>query len=153
MANDAWLGRVAIPAAQVHAIPTTGSPAACALRYERDLRATLPGAEDGMHTFDYAVMGIGTDGHTASLFPGDQSALSERERWVLAVQAPAGTEPRDRITLTLPVLNRTRRIVFMASGASKRDPVAWSRSGRTNVPSALVRGTETTEWMIDAAAS
>ncbi|MGH7636284.1 MAG: 6-phosphogluconolactonase, partial [Gemmatimonadaceae bacterium] len=126
MANRAWLSRVGIPAGQVHPMPTrNGSPAECAARYERRLRDTIP---DQRSTFDLAIMGIGSDGHTASLFPGDDDALSERERWVLAVRAPQGTEPRDRITLTLPVINASRRVMFVASGAAKRERVAQARS-------------------------
>lgn len=150
MASGAWLSRVGIPAAQVHAIPTDGSPAACAARYERALRDTIPGQSS---TFDLAVMGIGTDGHTASLFPGDDDVLAERERWVLAVQAPRGTEPRDRITLTLPVINASRRVLFVAAGAGKRTPVAQARSGDRSIPAGRVHGTESTEWLVDAAAS
>ena len=151
MADRAWLSRVAIPRAQVHAIPTTnGSPAECASRYERVLRDTMP--RNG-GTFDLALMGIGADGHTASLFPGDAAALRERERWVLAVHAPPGTEPRDRITLTLPVLNASRGVVFVAAGAGKRDRVAQARAGDQEIPAARVRGEESTEWMVDAAAS
>lgn len=152
MAHRAWLSRVAVPPAQVHAIPTTeGSPGECAARYERMLRETI-GETDG-HTFDLAIMGIGTDGHTASLFPGDRHALEETRRWVLAVLAPPGIDPRDRITLTLPVINGSRRVVFVAAGEAKRERVAQARSGHADIPAALARGVESTEWLIDVAAS
>jgi 6-phosphogluconolactonase len=151
MAMRAWLSRAAIPPQQVHAIPTLdGTPATCASRYERTLRSEMPSA--GAHTFDLAVMGIGADGHTASLFPGDAAALSQRERWVMAVHAPPGTEPRDRITLTLPVLNRSRRVLFAAAGVGKRHRVAETLAGST-LPAAMVRGLESTEWLLDAAAA
>lgn len=151
MANGAWLSRVGIPPAQVHAIPTSnGSPDDCAAFYERSLRGTIAGQGS---SFDLAVMGVGTDGHTASLFPGDAAALAERKRWVLAVQAPPGTEPRDRITLTLPVINAARRILFVATGAAKRERVAQARSGDLSIPAARVRGLESTQWLVDAAAS
>ncbi|MGH7638361.1 MAG: 6-phosphogluconolactonase, partial [Gemmatimonadaceae bacterium] len=84
---------------------------------------------------------------------GDDDALAERERWVLAVQAPRGTEPRDRITLTLPVINASRRVMFVAAGAGKRERVAQARSGDLSIPAARVHGMESTEWLIDAAAS
>jgi 6-phosphogluconolactonase len=149
MAVREWLSKVPIPPHQVHAIPTVGGqPAECAERYERTLRRLMTGHT----TFDLAIMGIGTDGHTASLFPGDVAALSERERWVLAVQAPPGTEPRSRVTLTLPVLNRSTRVVFAAVGAAKRERVAEALSG-ADLPAALVQGRESTEWLLDAAAS
>lgn len=149
MAVREWLSKVAIPPHQVHAIPTVGGqPAECAERYERTLRRLMTDHT----TFDLAVMGIGADGHTASLFPGDVAALSERERWVLAVQAPPGTEPRHRITLTTPILNGSRRVLFVAVGAAKRERVAEALSGG-DLPAALVHGRESTEWLLDAAAS
>lgn len=146
MAVREWLVRVAIPRNQVHAIPTVGGTAAeCADRYEGTLRNAMSPGE----TFDLAIMGIGADGHTASLFPGDTRALSERQRWVLAVQAPPGTQPRDRITLTLPVLNGSSRVVFAAVGASKRERVAEALAGRADLPASLVQGREATEWLLD----
>lgn len=150
MARRAWLSRVPIPPGQVHAIPTTGgTPAECADLYQETLRGCFPhGAE-----FDCAVMGIGRDGHTASLFPGDAAALSERDRWTLAVVAPPGTDPRERITLTLPVLNSSRHVLFLAAGVDKRERVAQALSGDQNIPAARVHGRDSTEWMIDAAAS
>lgn len=151
MAHRAWLSRVAVTPMHVHAIPTTGgSPAACAERYQRILRETL---DRDARTFDLAIMGIGTDGHTASLFPDDEEALEERDRWVLAVRAPAGAEPRDRITLTLPAINASHRVVFVVAGEAKRERVAQARSGRARIPASLVHGVESTEWLVDAAAS
>lgn len=146
MAVREWLARVAIPRNQVHAIPTIGGTAPeCADRYEGTLRKSLPAGR----TFDLAIMGIGTDGHTASLFPGDARALSERDRWVLAVEAPLGTEPRQRITLTLPVLNGSRRMVLAAVGESKRERVAEALAGHAHLPAALVHGSASTEWLLD----
>jgi 6-phosphogluconolactonase len=150
MAARAWLSKVAIPAEQVHAIPTRGTPDECADAYERTLRGRL----SGDRTFDLAIMGMGADGHTASLFPGDARALSERTRWVLAVNAPPGTEPRQRITLTLPVLNASRRILFAVVGAAKRDRVREVLGAEgSGLPAALVQGRQSTEWLLDAAAS
>ena len=149
MAVREWLSKVAIPPHQVHAIPTVGGqPEECAERYEHTLRRLMTGHT----TFDLAIMGIGTDGHTASLFPGDVSALSERERWVLAVQAPPGTEPRRRITLTTPILNASRRVMFVAVGEAKRPRVAEALAG-ANLPATMIRGVESTEWLVDAAAA
>ena len=146
MAVREWLAKVTIPRNQVHAIPTVGGPAAeCAERYAGTLRSSFPAGT----TFDLAIMGIGTDGHTASLFPGDASALEERDRWVLAVQAPPGTEPRQRITLTVPVLNGSKRVVFAAIGEVKRDRVAEALAGHAQLPAALVHGRESTTWLLD----
>lgn len=149
MARSALLSRVPIPAHQVHPMPTEGAePADLAARYEATLRA--------QGAFDLAVMGMGADGHTASLFPGD-AALSEPERWVRALRAPEGTEVRDRLTLTLPALNRARTVVFLVTGGEKSDTVARvlrpARGGSDPpLPAALVRGLHGTEWLLDAAA-
>lgn len=146
MAVREWLAKVAIPRNQVHAIPTVGGPAAeCAERYERTLRNSF--STD--RTFDLAIMGIGADGHTASIFPGDVPALEERDRWVMAVEAPPGTEPRQRITLTVPVLSGSRRVVFAAIGAAKRERVAEALAGHAHLPAALVHGRESTTWLLD----
>jgi 6-phosphogluconolactonase len=147
MAVREWLAKVAIPRNHVHAIPTVGGPAAeCAERYDGTLRNSFPTGR----TFDLAIMGIGTDGHTASLFPGDESALAERDRWALAVQAPPATEVRQRITLTVPVLNGSTQVVFAATGEAKRDRVAEALAGHPHLPAALVHGRESTTWLLDA---
>ncbi|MBV9472667.1 MAG: 6-phosphogluconolactonase [Solirubrobacterales bacterium] len=92
-------------------------PEAAAAEYERELRAAGPGR------FDLVLLGIGPDGHTASLFPGQES-LSERSRLVVGVPE-AGLEPFvPRVTLTLSALTSARRVVFLVSGESKADAVA-----------------------------
>lgn len=150
MARSALLSRVPIPAHQVHPMPTEGAaPADLAARYEATLRSHN-------RAFDLALMGMGADGHTASLFAGD-AALSEPERWVRAVRAPEGTEVRDRLTLTLPALNRARHVVFLVTGGEKSDTVARvlrPALGGSDppLPAALVRGMHGTEWLLDAAA-
>lgn len=160
MARDALLSQVPIPPRQVHPIPTEGTtPADMAVRYESRLRShfAAASANSAEPTFDLAVMGMGADGHTASLFPGD-SALREPERWVMAVQAPEGTEVRDRVTLTLPALTRARHVVFLATGAEKSGTIARvlqpaQKSREEQLPAARVRGLHATEWLIDAAAA
>jgi 6-phosphogluconolactonase len=159
MTRSTLLSRVPIPEDRVHAILTEGgTPAECASRYEEMLRVGLPALQSGDEpTFDFALLGVGADGHTASLFPGD-AALRESSRWVLAVHAPAGTEVRDRITLTLPVLNRSRRVVFLVAGKGKSVAVAAALRGETDtdgarLPAALVHGVQTTEWLLDAGAA
>lgn len=160
MARAALLSRVPLPAERVHPIPTVGGSASdCAERYEATLRARLPDSEDrpDAPTFDVALLGVGADGHTASLFPGD-AALREPARWALAVDAPGGTEVRTRITLSLPALNRARQVLFMVSGAGKKNAVARALRGELlqgvePLPAALVRGIEGTVWSLDTAAA
>ncbi|MGA9859172.1 MAG: 6-phosphogluconolactonase [Solirubrobacteraceae bacterium] len=101
----------------VHRIKAELGPEAGAEDYERVLR------ESGPPTFDLVLLGIGPDGHCASLFPG-QSTLSERSRLVVGVPE-AGLEPFvPRVSLTLPALTSGRQILFLASGASKADAIA-----------------------------
>ena len=82
--------------------------------------------------FDFVLLGLGEDGHIASLFPGACS-LDERERWVAATRAPDG-EPR--LSLTLPVLASARRVVCLVEGAGKRDALARWRANDTRLPAA-----------------
>ncbi|MEO8251434.1 MAG: 6-phosphogluconolactonase [Chloroflexota bacterium] len=98
--------------------------------------------------FDLIWLGMGRDGHTASLFPGC-SALAERRRWVAATWAPAlGVW---RMTFTLPLINAARAVMFVATGADKAAPLRSIRSGSRELPSALVRA-RSTLWLVDAAA-
>jgi len=154
MAMDTLLARVRIPPSQVHAMFVPGeTPGAAARRYEALLRSKFPG--DGP-ALDVAIMGMGPDGHTASIFPGSD-VLRETERWVLTTEAPAPFVVPDRLTLTLPFLRRTRCVQFLVVGASKRDMVARAlRSGlpdRERPPAALLQGLEATEWFLDEAAA
>jgi 6-phosphogluconolactonase len=151
MARDALLRHVPAPDAQVHPMVSGGAtPHADAERYERMLRGYF--ADDGSPTFDLTLMGVGPDGHVASLFPGDP-AVRERSRWALAVQAPEPFEVRDRVTLALPVINRSRHVLFIA-GTGKRDIVrrvlaaTGGPAGGDALPASLVRGVESTEWLV-----
>lgn len=147
MARDRLLAHVPVPTECVHPIPTVGEPPELAARYDALLRQRFP--EPGAPTFDLAIMGMGADGHTASLFPGDP-ALRETGSWSLAVRAPAGVEVTDRITLTLPILNRSRRVLFIVSGKDKRGVAdrVMSSSPSPDIPASLVRGLEETTWLL-----
>jgi 6-phosphogluconolactonase len=102
---------------KVYRMPGELGPTAAADAYERDLRAAGP------PEFDMLLLGMGPDGHTASLFP-DQPSLSERSCLVVGVEQP-GLEPFvSRVSLTLPALASARRVVFLIAGASKADAVA-----------------------------
>jgi 6-phosphogluconolactonase len=118
MARAALIGRVPIPPANVHPVPADrSSPAEAARAYESALRAFFGPVP--FPRFDLILLGVGEDGHTASLFPGT-AALAERSRWAVDVPAPSHMSPHvPRVTLTFPVLNAARRVFFLAAGAKK----------------------------------
>jgi 6-phosphogluconolactonase len=134
-ARKSLIGRVEIPQGNVHEVPTGGGDAEqAAASYEGELRRffrggetkTLPSPREARDenlfpAFDLVLLGLGPDGHTASLFP-ESRALEERERWAVAVKAPVRASPRvDRVTLTLPVLNRAGCVLFLCSRTGKEE--------------------------------
>ncbi|PIP81641.1 MAG: 6-phosphogluconolactonase [Elusimicrobia bacterium CG_4_9_14_3_um_filter_62_55] len=124
-ANDLLLTPVGAVADRIHKMPTAGTdPVKDAQRYEESLRRHFGEAldPDGFPVLDFALQGLGADGHTASLFP-EKPALQENVRWVVAARAPGSATIRDRLTLTVPVLRRARRIVFLATGREKAEAV------------------------------
>jgi len=149
MARRLLLGPLGIPEEQVYRIRGEArDPDAEALRYETLLRGHF--GEEGV-SFDLALQGIGEDGHTASLFPSSP-VLDETERWALPVEAPTGTAVPERITLTLPVLNRSRRVWFLAAGETKREAVRCLLDhpvGDPACPASLLFGLEETVLWAD----
>ena len=134
---------------KLFAIPTDGTPEGCAARYDEALRQQYgAGAlEPEVPLFHLTLLGLGDDGHTASLLPG-QPVLKERERWVAAV--PQGrSEPR--ITLTYPALNASAFILFLVSGAAKRDALAQARGGA--LPAGELKPMGEVLWLADAEAA
>jgi 6-phosphogluconolactonase len=127
-------------------------PARAADAYGELLRAELPQA--GPPRLDFALLGLGPDGHTASLFP-ETAALAETDRPVVANHVPKLGEWR--ITLTLPVLNAARRAVFLVVGEEKRDVVAAvlrSEQGSRDLPASLVRPPDgSLLWILDESAA
>ncbi len=124
-----------IPRANVHAISPEGSPELSAGRYEAELRRFFRPREGAFPRFDLVLLGLGADGHTASLFPG-VAALGEKRRFAAAVR-PRGELPR--VTLTLPVLNAAREAVFLVTGREKSAIAREVVGGASGVPAALVR--------------
>jgi len=129
MAYKALFSKVHIPPRNIHQIPTGHeTPETGAEMYEKHLRdffhskpltETIRISENiTIPSFDLILLGMGTDGHTASLFPGSDF-LDEKKKWVSAVKESTGSPPVPRITLTLPVLNQAKNIIFLLSGNSK----------------------------------
>ncbi|MBN8920462.1 MAG: 6-phosphogluconolactonase [Rhizobiales bacterium] len=152
MARDAFLSRVPVPADNIHAIPTEGiSPEQAAIAYEATLKHFY-GADTlalGQPLFDVTLLGIGEDGHTASLFP-NQPALNETRRWVIEV---IGATSVPRITLTYPALDSSRDVAFVVTGRGKRDVVARVQSGDRTIPAGLVRPVGRLHWFTDRPAA
>jgi len=152
MARRIFLDRCA-PAANIHPIPTdTVDPEQAARRYESELKSFY-GANDfdpARPLFDLVLMGVGPDGHTASLFP-DYPAIEEIERWVVGVPQ-AHVEPFvPRVTLTLPALASCREMLFEVAGAQKRAILTRVLDGE-NLPASRARSTGETIWLVDQAA-
>ena len=111
-----FLNQLTIPAGNIHPMSSRKPPPAAADDYEHELRRHFSHIAGGKPVFDLIVLGVGEDGHTASIFPGDHSAV-ETTRWVTVVKG--GTPHVERLTLTLPILNQARCIVYLISGSKK----------------------------------
>ncbi|HEX2160941.1 MAG TPA: 6-phosphogluconolactonase [Thermoleophilaceae bacterium] len=122
-----------------HRIPGELGPRAAADAFEADLRAAFP-TDAHLPVFDLVLLGIGPDAHTASLFPGE-AALDERERWAVGVETPGMAPLVPRVTLTLPVLDAAREVVFLVAGADKAEAVAraFGDAPGPDAPASLVR--------------
>jgi len=152
MARGTFLDRCA-PAANIHPIPVdSADPKEAARRYERELKSFY-GADEldpARPLFDVVLLGVGPDGHTASLFPG-YPAVEESEHWVIDVPK-ANVEPFvPRVTLTLPALGSCREMLIEASGAGKR-PILTRVFAGEDLPANRAHSTGETIWLVDAAA-
>jgi 6-phosphogluconolactonase len=142
----------------VHRIHAEADPLkAAADAYERELREYFgPELAVKSGTFDLVLLGMGAEGHTASLFPGSP-ALEERDRWVDPVPAPPAEPPVPRVTLTLPALNRAREVDFLVAGADKavavRSVLASGPGDPTGLPAARVCPSFRLGWYLDRAAA
>ncbi|MDQ4035338.1 MAG: 6-phosphogluconolactonase [Chloroflexota bacterium] len=122
---------------------------AAALSHESELRLAFGARGGEPPAFDLIWLGMGPDGHTASLFPGSEG-LDEDQRWVIGNFAPS--QDAWRMTLTFPVLNAGREVLFVVTGGDKADALREVRDGGSSLPAARVDGGQV-EWLIDAAAA
>ena len=151
MAYDTLFSRVPVSKDRIHAIQTEGiSPERAAANYQMLLQGYYGKKRFDVERpiFDLTLLGVGENGHTASLFP-NSVALRENRRWVLAV---IGEERQTRITLTYPTLDSSRNLAFLATGASKKNILARIRAGDTQLPAARVRPVGHLCWFADRAA-
>jgi 6-phosphogluconolactonase len=151
MVREALLSHAPIPSTNIHPIPTEGvTPDVAASAYERELKSFY-GAErldPARPLFDVTFLGLGPEGHTASLFP-NTAVLSERDRWVAAV---VGAKSEARITLTYPALESSRNAAFLVAGEEKRAVLARLRGGDDSLPAARLYPTGALWIFGDAAA-
>jgi 6-phosphogluconolactonase len=151
MAYDALFSCVPISKERLHPIPTENVSSRQAAASYQALLQSFYGQkwlDQDRPIFDVTLLGVGEDGHTASLFPGT-SALLEDRQWVVAVVSKASEA---RITLTYPVLNSSRNLAFLVTGANKKNVLAEIRAGST-APAARVRPIGGLDWFVDRAAA
>jgi 6-phosphogluconolactonase len=150
MTREAMLTKAQVPPENVYPIPTDGTPEDAARRYEQTLQEAYGAAtlDPQRPLFDVTVLGLGPDGHTASLLPGEP-VLNERKRWVAAV---SHGRPEVRITMTYPVIESSRRVAFRGGRRKgrdlQRDP-RWQQSSAGGTP----RPRGTLYWFVDQAAA
>lgn len=151
MTRAILLDKAPVPPGNVFPMPTDGTAADAALRYERLLQQHYGRAEldPARPLFDVVFLGLGEDGHTASLIPG-QPVLQERRRWVAAVEHG---RKEVRLTLTYPALESSRAVAFLVAGAGKAAILRAVRAGGADVPAARLRPQGELIWFTDRAAA
>ena len=151
MAYESLISKVPIPDVNIHRmLGEMDSPERAVAHYERQLiqyfhhnLETLP------HSFDMVLLGLGNDGHVASLFPSSP-VLEENIQWVTAVQAPDYMITKNRITLTLPALNRATQRIFLVSGESKAEIISKILTNNYSCPASYILKPD---WFLDAQAA
>ncbi|MDX1776606.1 MAG: 6-phosphogluconolactonase [Desulfobulbales bacterium] len=162
MADKSFLSKVHIPEMNIHRISTGyENPSIGAAGYEKLLREFFisggrmetDGMPDGntFPSFDLILLGMGADGHTASLFPGS-ALLEEKQKWVVSVPTGIGSPPVARITLTLPVINQAKNILFLISGRRKRQildtMLARPAEAERLFPAARIKPAGSLVWLV-----
>ncbi|HEV7798541.1 MAG TPA: 6-phosphogluconolactonase [Pyrinomonadaceae bacterium] len=152
MVYETLISKVAIPAKNVRRIIGEGEADANARSYENQLRIFFGGR--AWPRFDLVLLGMGEDGHTASLFPRS-TALQEKSRWVVATKNESTGQ--QRITLTLPVFNQAANVMFLVTGKEKAQRLAevlHPKPGAELLPAEAIKPADgTLEWLVDAAAA
>jgi 6-phosphogluconolactonase len=156
MVHEAMIAHVPIPPDHIHRVPVeAGTPEKAAALYEEDLQrfygARYGGAKSldpARPLFDVTLLGLGTDGHTASLFPGTK-ALDERESWTIAV---IGVKAEARVSLTYPAIEASAAVLFLVAGEEKRAALAGVLAKDLALPAARLETDAPVLWFVDRAA-
>lgn len=151
MARHAWLDKVAFPSANIHPISTAkADPAASADQHETELQQFFQLQPGAFPSFDMILLGIGDDGHTASLFP-HTDALQVRDRLITV----GNKDGQPRITFTASLINHARAVLFLVAGASKRPALAQifaAVADEATYPARLIQPEGEVWWFLDQAA-
>ena len=151
-AQATMLAKAPIPAENIHRMKGELPPPEGADAYQRELEEFFGHSADGFPEFDMVLLGMGANGHVASIFPGS-ALLQGDQRWVASVP-PAGEPSLARLTLTLPVLDCARDVLFLVSGENKREAVHTILEDPANAkdyPAAKVQPQDRLWWMLDDA--
>lgn len=153
LASETLLSKVGIPADRVYRMRGEAEdPEAAATEYARTLATVFETKRGGLPRFDLVLLGLGLDGHIASLFPGSPAA-KEIFRTVVAVHAAAARIPQ-RLTLTFPAINAAARVIFLVSGAEKAKTLKAALSDGGLSPAGMVRPVDgTLTWIVDRPAA
>jgi 6-phosphogluconolactonase len=151
MTREAMLAHAPVPPENIHPVPADGTSDDAARRYEQTLQKAYGATmfDPQRPLFDITLLGLGPDGHTASLIPGEP-VLNERNHWVAAV---SHGRPEVRITMTYPAIESSRRVAFLVAGAEKAAIFSAIRTGDSQVPAARVRPVGELFWFVDRAAA
>ncbi|MEM6611959.1 MAG: 6-phosphogluconolactonase [Cyanobacteria bacterium P01_C01_bin.72] len=151
MARTAWLDKIDIPPSNIHPMQITGeNPQQDAQRHETELKEFF-GLSQGFPSFDLILLGMGDDGHTASLFPHTE-ALKEREHWVTV----GNKDGQPRLTFSIPLINQAKNVVFLVSGENKRaalQQIFALQGDATAYPSRQIQPRGELLWLLDQAAA
>jgi 6-phosphogluconolactonase len=147
MAFTSLLTNIAIPSINIYRVPSELPPQQGADVYENSLKKFFK-KKSIANYFDLVLLGLGSDGHIASLFPGDES-LEEKERLCVAVSAPLGVFPRDRITMTLSLINASSSVKFLVSGSNKQKILADILTDKSTSPASRVNPGDSLCWLIN----
>jgi 6-phosphogluconolactonase len=152
MTREAWLNQVNIPAHNIHPIPTdAGDPTVDAQKHDRQIQEFFGVAAGEIPVFDIILLGMGDDGHTASLFPHTE-ALQVCDRFVTV----GNKDGQPRITFTVPLINQARCVIFIVAGATKQNALTQvfaPQADSSNYPSRLIQPQQgELWWLLDQAA-